>query len=104
MRAHTIATKSPFILVLAVLIIAVWAAPASATFPGEDGRIAFSGVVPGTCCGEIFTAKPGSNVRRLTSTPGRSDPGLPDWSPDGQRIAYQQDVSCSPAVLTPQAA
>ena len=43
MRAHTITTKSPFILVLAVAIIAVWAAPASATFPGEDGRISFQG-------------------------------------------------------------
>jgi TolB protein len=94
MRAHRFTAKTPFILVLAVVIVAVWAAPASATFPGTDGRIAFSGVAPGTCCGEIFTARPdGSDVRRLTSTPGRSDSGLPDWSPDGQRIAYQKDVN-----------
>ena len=76
-------------VVIAVVIVAVGAAPASATFPGTDGRIAFNGVVPGTCCSEIFTANPnGGEPRRLTSTPGRSDSELPDWSPDGQRIAF----------------
>jgi TolB protein len=73
----------------AVGVMALGAQSASATFPGTDGRIAFRGVVPGTCCGEIFTAKPdGSDARRLTSTPDPSDSDLPDWSPDGQRIAF----------------
>lgn len=54
MRTHTITTKSPFILVLALVTIAVWAAPASATFPGEDGRIGFES----ERSGEIFTASP----------------------------------------------
>jgi Tol biopolymer transport system component len=90
MRAHTITTRSSLILVLAVVIVAVWAAPASATFPGENGRIAFSGVAPGTCCSEIFSAKPnGSDVRRLTFTPGRSHSELPDWSPNGHKIAFR---------------
>jgi TolB protein len=90
MRAQIIPTNSPFILVLVIVVVAVWAAPASATFPGEDGRISFSGVGPGTCCSEIFTAEPdGSAVRRLTSTPDPSHSELPDWSPDGQRIAFQ---------------
>jgi Tol biopolymer transport system component len=85
MRAHTFTTKSAFILVLAVAIIAVWAVPASATFPGEDGRISFQGEGK---TGEIFTAKPdGSDIRRLTSS-GSSWSGLPDWSPDGERIAF----------------
>jgi Tol biopolymer transport system component len=88
MRAHTITTKSPFILILAVVITAVWAAPASATFPGEDGRISFQS--QGSRPEEIFTAQPdGSDVRRLTSTPGHSFSGWADWSPDGERIAFQ---------------
>ena len=60
--------------VIAAVTIAFGAEAASATFPGPDGRIAFDGVVPGTCCSEIFTARPdGSDARTLTSTP---DPRL----------------------------
>jgi hypothetical protein len=76
-------------LVLAAVTIAVAAAPSSATFPGKRGRIAFNGVVPGTCCSEIFTANSdGSDLQRLTNTAGQSDSELPDWSPDGQKIAF----------------
>jgi dipeptidyl aminopeptidase/acylaminoacyl peptidase len=79
-------------IAVAVVIITLDAEAALATFPGTDGRIAFDGVVPGTCCSEIFTAKPdGSDARRLTSTPDPSDSELPDWSPDGQRIAFDSD-------------
>src|SRR5215216_5236384 len=75
-------------LVLAVGIIAVGAAPASATFPGPNGRISFEGFVEGTKGFQIFTANPnGGDIRQLTSTP-RTDSHLPDWSPDGQRIAF----------------
>jgi TolB protein len=75
-------------LVLAAAIVAVGAAPASATFPGPNGRIAFMGFVEGTKGFQIFTANPsGGDIRQLTSTP-RTDSQLPDWSPDGQRIAF----------------
>jgi TolB protein len=75
-------------LVLAVAIIAVGAAPASATFPGPNGRIAFNAFVEKTKSVEIFTATPnGGDVRRLTRSPNTLS-GLPDWSPDGQRIAF----------------
>jgi TolB protein len=88
MWAPTIITKVTFILVLAVAIIAVWAVPAPATFPGEDGRISFQSEGK---TGEVFTAKPdGSDIRRLTSS-GSSWSGLPDWSPDGERIAFLSD-------------
>jgi Tol biopolymer transport system component len=75
-------------LVLAAAIIAVGAAPASATFPGPNGRISFMGFVESTKGFQIFTANPkGGDVRQLTSIPG-TDSQLPDWSPDGQRIAF----------------
>jgi TolB protein len=73
-------------LVLAVAIFTVGAGPASATFPGPNGRFAFNGFVGKT--NQIFTANPnGGDIRQLTSTPG-TDSLLPDWSPDGQRIAF----------------
>jgi Tol biopolymer transport system component len=88
-RARSKSARRWALLFALPLITAVGAAPASATFPGKDGRIAFDGVVPGTCCSEIFTAKPnGGDARRLTSTPDPSDSELPDWSPDGERIAF----------------
>jgi Tol biopolymer transport system component len=95
MRAHTTTTKSAFILVLAVAIIAVWAAPAWATFPGEDGRIAFQGQ-GSTHEHEIFSARPdGTDIRRLTSTES-SWSSLPDWSPDGERIAFDSGRAATP--------
>jgi Tol biopolymer transport system component len=88
-EASRVRARLALALVLAAVTIAVAAAPSSATLPGKNGRIAFDGVVPGTCCSEIFTAKPnGTAVHRLTSTPGRRDSELPEWSPDGQRIAF----------------
>ena len=82
-------------LILAVIVglaIALLPSHASATFAGKNGRIAFNGVVPGTCCSEIFTGKrDGSDIQRLTSTAGESDSELPDWSPDGQKIAFDSN-------------
>jgi Tol biopolymer transport system component len=75
-------------LVLAAAIITVGAAPASATFAGPNGRISFNGFVERTKSIEIFTANPnGGDVRQLTSIP-QTGSELPDWSPDGQRIAF----------------
>jgi Tol biopolymer transport system component len=74
-------------VVIAVAITAVGAAPTSATFPGPDGRIAFDALVKTTESFGIFTASPdGSDVRKLISIPDTL--AGPDWSPDGQRIAF----------------
>ena len=80
-------------LVLAVatagLAIALGAPSASATFPGTNGRIAFNAFIERTESVEIFTATPdGGDVQQLTSNPNELSE-LPDWSPDGQRIAFQ---------------
>jgi Tol biopolymer transport system component len=78
-------------LVLAIAIIAVGAAPASATFPGPNGRLTFNAFVEKTKSLEIFTATPkGGDVRRLTRSPNTLSE-LPDWSPDGQRIAFYSE-------------
>jgi TolB protein len=68
----------------------VVAGPSSATFPGENGRIAFNAFIERTDSQEIFTARrDGSDVQRLTSNP-RHFSVFPDWSPDGQRIAFNR--------------
>jgi Tol biopolymer transport system component len=77
-------------VVIAVVIIALGAEAASATFPGPNGRISFS-AVPETNFSEIFTAmSDGGDARRLTFTPNRDEP-TSDWSPDGERIAFDSN-------------
>jgi Tol biopolymer transport system component len=74
--------------VAAAGVIALGAPAASATFPGTDGRIAFNAFVKTTESFGIFTATPdGGDVRKLISTPDTLS-GIPDWSPDGERIAF----------------
>lgn len=79
-------------LMVAVVVVAVVAAPASATFPGENGRISFFSFDDKTESGEIFTAnRNGDDVQKLTdSKPGHISV-VSDWSPDGQRIAFDSD-------------
>jgi Tol biopolymer transport system component len=65
--------------------LAFLAAPAHATFPGQNGRIAFQSNYDGDY--EIYTMNPnGTDVRKLTdNTVNDTDP---DWSPDGTKIAF----------------
>ena len=82
-----------FGLVGAIVIAGALAAarPASAAFPGPNGRIAFdSGRSGGTQ--NIFTVRPdGSDVRQLTFlTAGQGAAVWPAWSPDGQSIAFER--------------
>ena len=68
--------------VAAVSLLA--AAPAVATFPGANGRLAFTEVSGGGYGGGIATINPdGSDLRQLSAT-GRS----PAWSANGRRIVY----------------
>jgi Tol biopolymer transport system component len=72
-------------------VMALEAPPASATFPGPDGRIAFQAFIERTDSFEIFTATPdGGDAQQLTSNPRRMS-SVPDWSPDGEMIAFDSD-------------
>jgi hypothetical protein len=70
-------------LVAAVLLIV---APARAAFPGDNGRIAFTGINPSTGKANVYTAEAdGAGLAQLTSD-GVSD--NPVFSPDGSQLAF----------------
>jgi len=78
--------KNVFMLLTVLLVSAVvltLATPASATFPGKNGRIAFI-VQP-----DIFTMYPnGSDVKQLTSFGSNEASFGMAWSPNGSQIVF----------------
>jgi TolB protein len=85
-------------IVLAASAVVISAPPASATYPGENGWIAFRKIlVPGYDRGEDYTrgailiVRPdGTGQRRVTYPPQGVITTQPDWSPNGRWIAYQR--------------
>lgn len=84
------------LLAAAVLALAMLQSSerAQATFPGKDGRIAFSQISDdpdgsGFCNSIWSAAANGSGSKRLTG--GCSFDDEPSWSADGKRIAFAQD-------------
>ena len=69
------------------LTLLVLTPPASGTFTGENGRIAFARTVSGTEV--VFTVRPdGSGLKRLTHLAPGVNAFWPDWSPNGRWVAY----------------
>lgn len=91
--------RKPILLgVLMVLpLLAVTTQPATATFDGEDGRIAFRRFLDQEqTWGAVFTIRPDGTGERQVTHPRK---GLvdrnPDVSPDGRRIVFEREaVDC----------
>jgi Tol biopolymer transport system component len=85
-------------LLVAVAVVAVTLAlaePASATFPGKNGRIAFVKAVDnqtGTAVGNVFTVNPdGSGVKQVTFFGSNIvGAGYEGWSPDGRQLVFDR--------------
>jgi Tol biopolymer transport system component len=77
--------------VLSALILL--SSPASATYPGQNGRIAFTAIATGTW--QLYTMNPdGSDVFQVTNLVPSDNPfWFPDYSPDGQRIVFCHDMT-----------
>jgi len=77
--------------VLAVVLVALATAASTATFSGSNGRISFAKFSHGTI--QIFSANPdGSDAERLTDFGPRFGAVISEWSPDGERIAYDTEL------------
>jgi TolB protein len=80
----------PFVITFAVAAaVLLPASAANASFPGTNGRIAFSSNRTGIS--QIYTMRPdGSGLRQLTDV-AEGCAELPNWSADGRRIAFDTD-------------
>src|SRR5213592_3512230 len=75
------------VLLAVAALAALGAAPASATFPGPNGRIAFSDYVSG----QIYAVNPdGSALRQLTHTRPSRGADFPSWSPNGEKVLFSR--------------
>ena len=72
-----------------VTVLLALAAPAHATFPGLNGKIAFSSNASGNY--EIYTVNPdGSGLANLTNSAQQEN--YPAWSADGKKIVFTRDA------------
>ena len=88
-----------WLLALVLVGVTLPALPADATFPGENGRIAFRRFLnEERTWGAVFTIRPdGSGERQITKPPQGFVDRNPDVSPDGRRIAFEREgVDCGP--------
>jgi TolB protein len=81
-------------LAVAAVAMALAAASTDASFPGQNGRIAYDDYTTG----QIYTINPdGSKRRQLTNTPKKLAVADPSWSADGSLIAYDEFSTNNPA-------
>lgn len=82
-------------LVAVAIAFLFTSAPASATFAGKNGRIAFVADLSGTF--QLYTINSdGSDLLQVTNLPPTGDSTwFPDYSPDGQQIVFSHDMTGS---------
>ena len=92
MRRGRIFRRSPFILAAIMMAATILFPPvlAQASFPGQDGRIAFWDFMTG----QIYTVNPdGTALVQATHVSRGHQAADPAWSPDATKIAFDTDVS-----------
>ncbi len=81
--------------VFTLAIVLLVCSPAWATYPGQNGRIAFVGNFTGTW--QVHTINPdGTDLFQVTNLPATElfpAGWFPNYSPDGQRIAFSHDMT-----------
>ena len=77
------------LVALAVLAPLVSAAPASATFPGQNGKLAFQNT-------QTFTVNPDGSALTAITPPRGLNAGQPAYSPDGSLIAFDYGGGTTP--------
>ena len=85
--------------VVAIGAMAISAVPVQATFPDDNGRIAFRRFLnEDRTTGAVFTITPnGTHERQVTFPPEGYVDRNPDISPDGRRITFEREgVDCGP--------
>jgi TolB protein len=89
-------------LILATILALLFSAvPASATFPGENGKIVFVGNQSGTW--QLYTINAdGTGITQITNLPPTQwELWLPTFSPDGRRILFSHDTPEKPCQTNP---
>src|SRR6187402_2152106 len=71
----------------ALLITAIVAGPASATYPDRNGRLVFQ--ADNGSGYQLYTVKANGHDLQQVTHVTNSDAVLADWSPDGRQIVYE---------------
>src|SRR5215212_12165248 len=84
------------LLVVAVLLSLVLAAPAGASFSGSNGKVAWVDNAGGLIVDDPFDDAPAPPPLATVSMADADNPSAPHsppaWSPDGTRIAYTEAI------------